>query len=318
MLVMIRSGLAPIHKMEEATYAPDIMAKIPKERLPLLQEVFRVAKQEERFRDGQLRMIDLADSLRICLTVSAPSTIINVASSDKTVRTTSRKAARPSPSETHSQGRQTPMPSSRSPLEEADDVDDSDAQQQRTLSEPTPSPVCVQSTSSPMQYLTYVPSPLQSPNTEFLSPQVQQMSSFYVPEQPQHQTHHHPHPHPHHRHSVAFPVQNPTPLATPGSTNPAAYWSPQLHNQVVNRVQFGGYGAEMHAPMMATQGGGGPVSPGAAQTYGITRGSPMQGAAVLHQMQHAPVEQAQDHRSQQGFTDFLQSGMEDGTVEERK
>jgi len=51
---MLRSGKVPITKLEAAT--SEVMVQIPKERIPLLDEIYRVAQQEERYQRGELRM----------------------------------------------------------------------------------------------------------------------------------------------------------------------------------------------------------------------------------------------------------------------
>ncbi|KAL7270493.1 hypothetical protein RUND412_006800 [Rhizina undulata] len=52
LLTMLRSRKVPVQKLEDAT--AEVMAQIPKEKAPLLEEIYRVAKQEERYINGQL------------------------------------------------------------------------------------------------------------------------------------------------------------------------------------------------------------------------------------------------------------------------
>jgi hypothetical protein len=47
LLTMLRSRKVPISKLEAAT--TEVMVQIPTERIPLLDEIYRVAKQEERY-----------------------------------------------------------------------------------------------------------------------------------------------------------------------------------------------------------------------------------------------------------------------------
>lgn len=50
---MLRSGKVPIAKLEIAT--SEVTVQIPTERIPLLEEIYLVAHQEERFKRGELR-----------------------------------------------------------------------------------------------------------------------------------------------------------------------------------------------------------------------------------------------------------------------
>lgn len=54
LLTMLRYEKIEISKLEQAT--SEVMVQIPKERIPLLEEIYRVAKQEERLRRGEIRM----------------------------------------------------------------------------------------------------------------------------------------------------------------------------------------------------------------------------------------------------------------------
>ena len=51
---MLRYDGIIISKLEQAT--SEVMVQIPKERVPLNEEIYRVAKQEERLRNGEIRM----------------------------------------------------------------------------------------------------------------------------------------------------------------------------------------------------------------------------------------------------------------------
>lgn len=51
---MLRYKKIEISKLEQAT--SEVMVQIPNERVPLLEEIYRVAKQEERLRRGEIRI----------------------------------------------------------------------------------------------------------------------------------------------------------------------------------------------------------------------------------------------------------------------
>lgn len=51
---MLRSRRVTISKLEGAT--SEVMVQIPDERIPLLEDIYRVARQEERYVNGELRM----------------------------------------------------------------------------------------------------------------------------------------------------------------------------------------------------------------------------------------------------------------------
>jgi hypothetical protein len=68
LLTMLRSRRVPIEKLEGAT--AEVMVQIPKERIPLLNEIYQVAKQEERFLRSEL----------------PPETTVFVAASEKIIR----------------------------------------------------------------------------------------------------------------------------------------------------------------------------------------------------------------------------------------
>lgn len=50
---MLRSGKVPISKLETAT--SEVTVQIPPERIPLLNEIYQVARHEERYKRGELR-----------------------------------------------------------------------------------------------------------------------------------------------------------------------------------------------------------------------------------------------------------------------
>lgn len=52
---MLRCGKVPISKLVSAT--AEVMVQIPKERIPLLDEIYMVAEKEEQFKAGGLRML---------------------------------------------------------------------------------------------------------------------------------------------------------------------------------------------------------------------------------------------------------------------
>ncbi|KAA8901729.1 hypothetical protein FN846DRAFT_781031 [Sphaerosporella brunnea] len=77
LLTMLRSRKVPIDKLEAAT--SEVMVQIPKERIPLLNEIYQVARQEERFERSEL----------------PPSTIVYVAASEKIIRSPPAKEQSP-------------------------------------------------------------------------------------------------------------------------------------------------------------------------------------------------------------------------------
>ena len=50
---MLRSRKVSIDKLEAAT--AEVMVQIPKERIPLLEEIYQIARQEERYERNELR-----------------------------------------------------------------------------------------------------------------------------------------------------------------------------------------------------------------------------------------------------------------------
>ncbi|KAI5790183.1 hypothetical protein EDC01DRAFT_616572 [Geopyxis carbonaria] len=80
LLTMLRCQKVPISKLESAT--SEVMVQIPNERIPLLEEIYRVARHEERANRNEL----------------PPDTVVYVAASEKIIkrpRSSTRKSATP-------------------------------------------------------------------------------------------------------------------------------------------------------------------------------------------------------------------------------
>ncbi|KAG0126525.1 hypothetical protein HOY82DRAFT_581011 [Tuber indicum] len=77
LLTMLRCRKVPVSKLEAAT--AEATAHIPPEKAPLLEEIYRVAKMEERYRSGGL----------------APGTLCFVAASEKIVKSPNQKVPSP-------------------------------------------------------------------------------------------------------------------------------------------------------------------------------------------------------------------------------
>lgn len=61
---MIRCNIVSISTLEKSTSIPEVLSQIPEERMPLLEEVYKVAKQEEKFVNGELRTTPFESSFQ--------------------------------------------------------------------------------------------------------------------------------------------------------------------------------------------------------------------------------------------------------------